>query len=298
MPKRLKHPTLAAFAKRYLAEVVARDRKDLRPVKRYLDRDVLPRVGRKRVDRVTGADVQRLVFAKRDQGRPAAARALRGVLKRLFDYAAVCGAADANPAAAAPVRYLGRIRSRDRVLSEAELRALLEALRRDPCRGAWAIELLLLTMVRKGTLRLAAWAEIEGAEWTIPAERTKEGRAHTVYLPARAVELFGLLRKGQRADVERVLAMRNGVWEPASAAWLNQVARRYEKRARVKHFTVHDLRRTAATHLTERGWKAEVVEKALGHQIRGVRGVYNRAEFAVERRKMLEEWASWLEGLT
>jgi integrase len=84
---------------------------------------------------------------------------------------------------------------------------------------------------------------------------------------------------------------------PAGASWLNGLLRVYERRAGTAHFTVHDLRRTASTHLTEMGWAAEVVEKALGHELRNVRGVYNRAEFAEQRRAMLEAWAVQLERL-
>jgi integrase len=72
--------------------------------------------------------------------------------------------------------------------------------------------------------------------------------------------------------------------------------------ARIKwgmpHFTVHDLRRTASTHLNEQGYPADVIEKALNHAVRGgVRGIYNRAQYAEERKKMLQEWAEWLKGL-
>jgi len=64
--------------------------------------------------------------------------------------------------------------------------------------------------------------------------------------------------------------------------------------------TIHDLRRTASTHLHEMGWPSDVVEKALAHTIGGVRGVYNRAEYAQQRRDMLQQWGdvvdAWLAG--
>jgi len=68
-------------------------------------------------------------------------------------------------------------------------------------------------------------------------------------------------------------------------------------------FTIHDLRRTASTLLHEQGWPSEVVEKALNHTIGGVRGVYNRAEYAdraeyaEQRREMLQAWADYIDGL-
>lgn len=62
-------------------------------------------------------------------------------------------------------------------------------------------------------------------------------------------------------------------------------------------FTIHDLRRTASTLLHEQGWPSDVVEKALNHTIGGVRGVYNRAEYAEQRREMLQAWSDYIDRL-
>jgi hypothetical protein len=63
------------------------------------------------------------------------------------------------------------------------------------------------------------------------------------------------------------------------------------------HFTPHDLRRTGSTLLNEQGYAPDWIEKALNHSVKGVRGVYNRAQYAEQRRRMLAEWATWLEKL-
>ena len=65
----------------------------------------------------------------------------------------------------------------------------------------------------------------------------------------------------------------------------------------VPAFTIHDLRRTASTLLHEKGWPSDVVEKALNHTIGGVRGVYNRAEYAAQRKEMLQFWSDYLDAL-
>jgi len=62
------------------------------------------------------------------------------------------------------------------------------------------------------------------------------------------------------------------------------------------HFTVHDLRRTGATRLSEMGYNADWIEKALNHKLRGVRGIYNRAEYAQPRRDMLQAWEDTLDA--
>jgi integrase len=61
--------------------------------------------------------------------------------------------------------------------------------------------------------------------------------------------------------------------------------------------SIHDLRRMASTLLHENGWPSDVVEKALNHTIGGVRGVYNRAEYAPQRREMLQFWGDTIEQL-
>ena len=65
----------------------------------------------------------------------------------------------------------------------------------------------------------------------------------------------------------------------------------------IPSFTIHDLRRTGSTLLHEKGFASDVIEKALNHTIGGVRGVYNRAEYAEQRRPMLQFWADYVEGL-
>ncbi len=62
-------------------------------------------------------------------------------------------------------------------------------------------------------------------------------------------------------------------------------------------FTIHDMRRTGSTLLHEKGFPSDVIEKALNHTIGGVRGVYNRAEYSDQRRKMLQFWGDYVEGL-
>ena len=60
---------------------------------------------------------------------------------------------------------------------------------------------------------------------------------------------------------------------------------------------IHDLRRTASTHLHDQGFASDVIEKALNHTVGGVRGVYNRAQYAEPRKRMLQAWADYVDGL-
>src|SRR5258708_8639693 len=90
------------FAERYYHEVVVRNRKDPRNMRRYLDNEILPILGSKALRDITATDVQALVFRKRDNGQEAAAAEMRNLIKRIFDYALVCASAPINPALPLP----------------------------------------------------------------------------------------------------------------------------------------------------------------------------------------------------
>ena len=62
-------------------------------------------------------------------------------------------------------------------------------------------------------------------------------------------------------------------------------------------FTIHDQRRTASTLLSDNGWAKNVVEKALSHELGGIAGIYNRAEYAEQRKKMLQWWADYVDSI-
>jgi integrase len=77
---------------------------------------------------------------------------------------------------------------------------------------------------------------------------------------------------------------------------LNELLRRLQDEGKLSHFTVHDLRHTASTHLHEAGFAADVIEKASAHTIGGARGVYNRASYAEQRKVLLQQRADMLES--
>jgi integrase len=156
-----------------------------------------------------------------------------------------------------------------------------------------AIHLLLLTMVRKGELIGAKWqnVDLEGGEWHIP--ETKIGKPHVVYISEQAKDIFAELRE-LAAGSSYVLPSRSNPKAPVALSSLNVAIRALG--VDISNFVLHDFRRTASTHLHEAGYPADVVEKALGHTIGGVRGVYNKAQYAVQRRVMLQKWADMVDG--
>lgn len=290
--------TMREFSERYYKEVVVRDRKDPRNMRRYLDNEIFPALGSKILHEVTAADVQSLVFRKRDNGQESAAAEMRNLIKRIFDYAVVCGSAQANPALALPVRFITKARARARTLSPDEIRVYLHTLYRANIRRQFklGLHLILLTLVRKSEMLLAQWKDVNLAagEWQVPTENSKTGQPHIVYLSKQAADLFGEL-KGLAGDSALVMPGRGSLKKPFAHNAMNQAMRSIN--FNIAPFTIHDLRRTGSTLLHEQGFPSDVVEKALNHTIGGVRGVYNRAEYADQRRNMLRLWGDYIEGL-
>jgi hypothetical protein len=121
-------PTVRAFADRYYQEQVVPNRKDPSEMRRYLDVDIVPALGKMLLKDVGVLDCQRLIYKKRDKGRISVALHLRAVLKQLFDYALELQLVTLNPAAMVATKYIGKTRKRTRALSPSELRSLMPVL--------------------------------------------------------------------------------------------------------------------------------------------------------------------------
>ena len=292
--------TVSEFGERFFREIVAKDRRDVTIPRRYFDKSIVPAIGSKPVRDVGTEDVRAIIWKKKDEGFDAAAGNIRGVLKRLFDYAMTAGLVSVNPVLALPMRHVHKAKSRDRALSPEEIRLFLKAAFESNIRRQFKIglHLILLTMVRKSELLLARWSNVNfaQAEWHIPAEHSKTGKPHIVFLSRQAVSLFNELQ-ALAGGSELVMPGRGSLTKPFAHNAINTALKTALQGQDIPAFTIHDLRRTASTLLHENGWPSDVVEKALNHTIGGVRGVYNRAEYAPQRREMLQFWADTIERL-
>lgn len=290
--------TMREFGKRYYKEVIERNRKDPTHLFRYLEKEIFPEMGSKPLNDITSAEVQAIIFRKRDNGFEAAAAEIRNLFKRIFDYAIVCGLTRVNPALATPMRFITKARPRTRALAPDEIGMYLQTLYRSNIRRQFklALHIILLTMVRKSELLLAQWSDInfDSGEWSIPKENSKTAQPHVVYLARQVINLFKEL-KTLAGHSQLVLPSRSSPTRPFAKNAMNKALEGIN--FPIEPFTIHDLRRTGSTRLHEMGFHPDVVEKALNHTISGVRGVYNRAEYAEQRKIMLQSWADYVESL-
>jgi len=284
------------FAKLWLTEVVEKTRKDSKQIRRYLDKDILPTLGRKALSEITPADVLTVTDRIKARGSEQSALLIRNILKRLYAYAIARQVATTNPAAAIEARYIAQQRARDRALSKDEIGKVMRSIHRSSMRTSnkVALHLLLLTMVRKTELTEARWehVDLEHGEWHIP--ETKNGKPHIVYLSEQARRLFEEL-KAMAGNSLYVMPSRSSLEKPIASSTLNHALDALGIETD-RGFVIHDLRRTASTHLHEAGFASDVIEKALNHTIGGVRGIYNRAEYAEQRRQMLQQWADMVDA--
>jgi len=290
--------TVREFGERYFREQVVRNWKDTSQIRRYLDNEIYPTLGDRLLKDVTALDVQAIVYRKRDNGRVAAAMQLRGVIKQIFDYAIEVQRVTMNPAAMVATRYIGKARKRSRVLTPQEIRLYLHTIYRSNMRRQFklALHALLLTLSRKSELLQARWQHVnfDAGEWLIPEENAKTGKPHIVYLSTEVAAIFQEL-KALAGESELVLPGRSSIRKPFAANALNKALEGLT--FDMDPLTIHDLRRTGATLLTEKGFNRDVIEKALSHEKQGIRAVYILAEYAEERKKMLQWWADYVDTI-
>lgn len=302
----------AAIREQKTAEEICRDWLDNAPMadstrnlrQSVIDRDIVPNLGRLLPDELETDDIRALCDKIVARGAPSTAVFVREVLSLAFMWAIERGAKFANPAAAIRPSSIASFRPRERSLSPNEVGLVFRLVERVPTIPTLrlALRLVLLTMVRKGELIHATWDEVDfaAATWTIPKERMKARRPHVVYLSQQALDIMITL-KACAGESPYLLPSRYDSDKSISNATLNQITKSVvniatDEQLPLENFTVHDLRRTASTILHEAGYNTDWIEKCLAHEQRGVRAVYNRAEYAEQRRKMLQDWGGMVDG--
>jgi len=289
--------TVEEFSRRWLTEVVEKTNTNPRNVCRVLEKDVIPAIGKKRLSEVVVSDVLAITDKIKARGADQSALLTRNVMKRLFAYAIAREKMTFNPAAAIEARFIAQAKSRDVALTPEEVGRLLRAFYISSMRRSHklALHLLILCMVRKSELIEAQWDEINfgTAEWSIPGERMKKDKPHVVYLSRQALAMFEEL-KALSSNSPYVLPSRNTLRKPISKTTLNAAIRALD--VDIRDFVIHDFRRTASTHLHEAGFNSDWIEKSLAHEQKGIRGVYNRAEYADQRKEMLQWWSDFVDA--
>jgi integrase len=298
-PQREKRETVAALADRcepHMRDYLARQRTKVRAstcvrdehhlLEHWKPLHALPIT---KIDRRTIAmQLSKLVTER----GPAAADRARAVLSAFFTWVIKEGIVEANPVVATNRPY--EPKARERVLDKAELARIWRACD-DSSYGA-VVKLLMLTGCRREEIGRLRWSEIdqEAATITLPPERVKNGCAHTIPLSQPALALI---------QTRPVLAGRDPIFGFGAQGLNSWSTSKRDLDARIAldgpiaPWVIHDLRRSAATHMGELGVQPHIIEAILNHvsgHKAGVAGIYNRASYDREKRQALDLWADHL----
>lgn len=285
-------PTVQQLADRYITEYAKRHKRSWAADQRMLTRLVVPDLGPIKAKAVRRADIHALVH-KIARKTPTQGNRVLAVVRKLFSFALDAGVIDTHPCLRmkAPAPELVR----DRVLTDAELRAIWNA---DPAILnpilADALRLQLLTACRIGEVVGATKAELDKeATWTVPGTRTKNKLDHVVPLVAEAAAI--IKRRRDNGAFLFPWPTRQGHLMPDLVSHELLVAL---PKLEVPHFGTHDLRRTVATRLSELGIDKETRERVLNHKDRTVMGKhYDKNDGLKQKRDALTAWARQLRSI-
>ena len=236
------------------------------------------------------------------EGKHAMARQILAYLHKFFSWCVARDILVVNPCSHVKVSVTQK--PRERVLSLSELQRVLDAAGKLGGPGGGLVMLLLLTGQRRGKTSAMRWQDLEGLDsanpiWRIPSSITKNKRPHSVHLSERAIQV--IRAQNRRLDCQFVfsnagkqLSDFSGI-KSAVEAKLALVSGSLSE-----PWTVHDLRRSLVTGMNEMGIAPPHVIEAIvnhvsGHRS-GIAGVYNRATYAAERARALQEWATYVSG--
>ncbi len=291
-------------------------------VRRAFEKDVLPAIGQLRAESIQKAQVTAIVDGIVARGSQRMAKVTFSLMRQMFRFAQDRGIVESDPTQSIrKAKIGGKDVERNRVLSETEIRCLVEALPKSGLREPvqLAVWIALATCCRIGELSKARWSDLDlvAGVWRIPEENSKNGRSHVIYLSTYAQDLFRRLRSQQPPFTASLASEPN-----ASIAWLypsrggsrplsgktiskqisdrqcltSTLAKRASGSAKTSlimpggKWGPHDLRRTAATLMVSLGVTPEVVERCLNHtEGKRLRRIYQQHEY---RKEMADAWGT------
>src|SRR5579862_891627 len=294
---------------------------------RILRREVIAAWGDRPIGSITRGDVNKLIDGTVARGAEIQANRTLARLRAMFNWAVGKDRLQISPAAR--VKPPIKERTRDRSLNDQELRWLWAACEEVAWPFGPLTKLLILTAQRRDEVAGMERSELDldKKTWTLPREKMKNDRAHEVQLSDAAIAVLrslpsepvgtrglvfttngetavsGFSRAKDRLDKAMLKQRRRSLGLPEDDDGLRvalRIGKNKQLPAEIPNWTIHDLRRTAATGMARLNFPPHVVDKVLNHvsgTIRGVAAIYNRFEYLDERRKALEAWGNYVDGL-
>ena len=289
--------TVAELAEEYMDKWARVRKRTAAEDERILRRDVFPAWGRRKAKEIRRRDVIALLDRIVERGAPIQANRTLAVVRKMFNWAISRDMVEANPCHM--VEAPGKETRRDRVLTAKEIALFWNGL--DKARMSQAIRmalrLQLVTAQRKGEVIGAEWEDFDLGDgvWTIPGEKSKNELPHRVPLSPLALDYLKAI-KINAGDSRWLFPSPRGD-KPITGPAVDHAVRGNRDALTVHDVTPHDLRRTAASHMTSMGINRLTVAKLLNHAEAGVTAVYDRHSYDAEKRQALEAWGRRLQEI-
>jgi integrase len=302
--------TVAELVEAYLEKWARPRKRSAAEDERILRKDVVPAWEKRKAKDIARRDVIALLDKIVDRGSPIAANRTLALIRRMFGWALSRDIIGASPCVA--VKAPAKERRRDRVLSADEIAAFWRVLDNPELAMSPAIRralrFQLVTAQRKGEVIAAEWGEfdLDGRVWTIPAAKAKNGMPHRVPLAPLALAILDEVEAATGSNgtprwlfpSPKPITGPDGITtRPITGPAVDHAMRNNREALGLGDATPHDLRRTAASHMTSIGIGRLVVAKILNHAEPGVTAVYDRHSYDAEKRTALDTWSRRLEEI-
>jgi integrase len=282
--------TVRAISESYLS----REGKRLRTAdqrRATLERLIFPAIGDRPIGEVKRSEVNGLLDRVEDERGPRMADMTLAVLRKIMNWHASRDDDFRSPITRGMARTKPKERARSRTLTDGELRAVWKAAGEGRGPFPALIKFLLLTAARRSEAAEMTWAELDGTDWVLPAARNKAACDLVRPLSQAAQDLLAGL---PRVDGCAFVFTTDGK-HPLSG--FSKFKKDFDKTSGTNAWVLHDTRRTARSLMSRGGVPSDHAERALGHVIGGVRGVYDRHEYHREKKCAYDALAQQIETI-
>ena len=289
--------TVAELVDYYIERHAKRQKRSWREDERMLHKDVVPRIEYLKAREVRRRKIIDLIEQITNRGSPVIANRTLEVVTKMFNFAVERELLEATPAAG--IKRLHKEQSRDRTLSEDEIRDFWTNLPETQMTEGvrLALQVILATGQRRAEVAEASWDEFDFSTdwWTIPATRAKNGLSHRVPLSPFSLELLDKV-KTLSGDSPFLFPSPQGN-RPIRAGALTRAINRNIRTFKVPDISPHDLRRTVASNMARLGVPRLVLSKILNHVDSSVTAVYDRHSYDDKKRQAFDAWATKLDQI-
>jgi integrase len=283
--------TFGDLAEDYIELYAKPNKRSWKEDRRALDRDLLPKFKNRKAADIKRREVIALLDRIKARGAAVLANRTLEIMRGIYNWGIDKERVEHNPCTGVKA---AEETSRDRVLSDDEIRKVWAVLADQPLIISGRFRLQLITAQRPGEVRKMRWPDIDDDTgwWTIPAEITKNRLSHRVWLTAPALAVLKEMKEQSG----------HAGWVFPSPAADGPVRSNTKPTAAIckasgVSFTPHDLRRTAASHMASLGIGRFTIGRVLNHVEKSVTATYDRHSYDAEKRAALDAWAQRLEQI-